>query len=345
MLGPCSFPAQAAFTSLYVFGDGISTTTNGPGGTYYYGRRYSNGRVWVESLAQWQGLAYDPNKNWSYFGHYSPNLVSNVMSLPAPLDASNALAVVWINNADFVYGMSHNYGTNTALWTNAINQSLTNHFRAIINLYTKGFRTLILPPAVDIMKIPIYVNYAPTSKKFIRERIVDFNAGLAALVNDVRALCPGLTIFVPDIFTLLDRLLAKPADYGLTNALRNGLSVDALGDPLLTDKSLNGRGTNYIFWDNLHPTALAQTWLADEIQQLISPMRIASMTFGPGGCALELANLPIGRNGFVEGSATLGDWAAVADVTTTQATQPVFVPAVGPQWFYRLRFPFTWAWP
>ena len=53
-------------------------------------------------------------------------------------------------------------------------------------------------------------------------------------------------------------MLAQPADYGLTNALRNGLSIDALGDPLLTDKSLNGRGTNYIFWDNLHPTAVAQ---------------------------------------------------------------------------------------
>ena len=73
MLGPVVFPAQAAFTSLYVFGDGISTTTNGPGGIYYYGRRYSNGRVWVELLAEWQGLAYDANKNWSYYGHFSPN--------------------------------------------------------------------------------------------------------------------------------------------------------------------------------------------------------------------------------------------------------------------------------
>ena len=122
-------------------------------------------------------------------------------SLAAPPDASNALVVVWVNNADFVYGMSFPYGTNITLWTNAINQSLTNHFQAITNLYAKGVRTLILPTAVDITKTPIYVGYAPASKKFIRERIVDFNAGLAALVNEVRASRPGLTIFIPDIFT------------------------------------------------------------------------------------------------------------------------------------------------
>ena len=59
-------PAQAAFTSFYVFGDSISSTTNGGGGTYYYGTnglRWSNGRVWVEVLAQRQGLACATNKN------------------------------------------------------------------------------------------------------------------------------------------------------------------------------------------------------------------------------------------------------------------------------------------
>ena len=46
LLGPAVFPAQAAFTNLYVFGDGISTTTNNTSGLpYYYGLRYSNGRV------------------------------------------------------------------------------------------------------------------------------------------------------------------------------------------------------------------------------------------------------------------------------------------------------------
>ena len=50
-LGICPFPVDAQFTSLYTFGDGVSTTTNGPGGVYYHGNRFTNGRVWVEVLA------------------------------------------------------------------------------------------------------------------------------------------------------------------------------------------------------------------------------------------------------------------------------------------------------
>ena len=45
---------------------------------------------------------------------------------------------------------------NIAIWTNAINQSISNHFAAITNLYAKGVRTLIMPDAVDITEIPYY---------------------------------------------------------------------------------------------------------------------------------------------------------------------------------------------
>ncbi len=45
---------------------------------------------------------------------------------------------------------------NIAIWTNAINQSISNHFTAITNLYAKGVRTLVMPNAVDITEIPYY---------------------------------------------------------------------------------------------------------------------------------------------------------------------------------------------
>ena len=168
LFGPVVFAAQAAFTSLYVFGDGVCTTTNGPGGSYYYGKRYCNGQVWVEVLAQRQGLTYESNKNWSYYGHYTSQLVTNVNNFAAP-DASNALFVVWCADADFVWNVQ-NYGTNMTQWTNAINQSLTNHFKAITNLYhAKGARTLIMPNAVDLTKVPFYLNYT-NQQNFIRQR-------------------------------------------------------------------------------------------------------------------------------------------------------------------------------
>ena len=107
LLTPAAF---AAFTSLHVFGDGVCTTTNAHDSSltnYYYGGRYSNGRVWVEVLAQRQGLLYEANNNWSYLGHDSTNLVNNVSNFVAPADVSTALFVVWANDADFVSFISY----------------------------------------------------------------------------------------------------------------------------------------------------------------------------------------------------------------------------------------------
>ncbi len=82
------FPARAEFTSLYAFGDGVCTTTNGPGGDSYYGNRKTNGRIWIEVLAQWQGLTYDSNKNFSYYGHFSSNLVAHLNNFVPPADTN-----------------------------------------------------------------------------------------------------------------------------------------------------------------------------------------------------------------------------------------------------------------
>ena len=81
LLAMCGVAASAsAFTSFYVFGDGVSSMTNGPGGSFYYKGTYSNGRVWVEVLAERQGLVCESNKNQSYYGQYSTNLLVSLNS-------------------------------------------------------------------------------------------------------------------------------------------------------------------------------------------------------------------------------------------------------------------------
>ncbi len=353
-------PARAAFTSLYIFGDGVSTTTNyGVAPTnLYYGKRNCNGRVWVEVLAQRLGLGANSTtnvnwsnstNNWSYYGQYSSNLVANLTNFPVRPDANTALFVVWVNDADFVGYMGSIYpSTNIVTWTNAINQSLTNHWRVITNLYyAKGARTLIMPTAVDITEIPKYDNSA--NKSFVRQRVIDFDTAFTALLNQARTSLPGITIYEPDIFALLDNALTNAAAYGLTNTLYNGLSIDAVdavnyGFP---NASINGYGTNYIFWDPFDPTAKFHAVLADTVQQLISPAQITNVTLLEEDCQLDMASLPIGLNGFVDGCANLlmTNWTVQANFSSTNATETIFVPAEAPVWFYRLRFPYSWSWP
>ena len=340
-------PAQGGLSSLYVFGDGVSTTTNNinPSVAYlYYGHRFCNGRVWVEVLAQRQGLPYDPARNWSYFGHYSTELVANLNRFTAP-DAGTALVVVWVSDADFVYTLNNidpPYNTNLHLptWTAAINQSLTNHWLAIQSLYAKGARQIVMPNAVDISKVPYYAYLASADQLFVRQRVIDFNTGFAALINQARASLPGLTIHVPDFFAVLDDIWAHPADYGLVNP-----GIDAVDDPALADKSLNGPGTNYVFWDYLDPTAKSHAIMADIAQQIISPVRIENVVPVGTNNRLDLVNVPVGRNGFVDTSTDLANWMPGPAITSTHASQSVFVPATGPSQFYRLRFPSSWTWP
>lgn len=351
MVGFAVLPTSAAFSSFYIFGDSISSTTNNPGDQISYystnGLRWSNGRVWVEVLAQRQGMVCESNKNWSYYGHNSTNLISATASFVAPPDVSNALVVVWVNNADFVDHMTYIYPSlNPTTWSNAINASLTNHVRAITNLYAKGVRTLIMPNAVDITKIPQYNLIASASEKsFIRQRAANFNAGFVAVTTNLMTTLPGLKIYVPDIFSLLDDVVAHAANYGLTNALYFGQSIDALGDPALADKSLNGPGRNYIFWDYQAPTAKFHAVIADYIQQLVSPVHIDDITATAGNSQIVIANTPVGRNGFVEGSTNFVNWTTAQTITSSNATQTVAVPATALQEFYRLRFPFSWTWP
>src|ERR1700685_499103 len=102
LFGFMALPVQAAFSSFYVFGDALSATadSSAPGGSYFYGQRWSNGRVWVEGLAQRQGLISDPTKNDSYYDHTSATLVTEINNFKAPPDVANDLFIVWVCNAD-----------------------------------------------------------------------------------------------------------------------------------------------------------------------------------------------------------------------------------------------------
>ena len=347
LLGSAVFPAQAAFTNLYIFGDCLSTTTNNPDtGPLYYGQRYSNGRVWVEVLAQRQGLTYNSNQNWSYYANTCTTMLATVSSFQAPSNASNALFVIWVNCADS-WCLATYSGTIMSQWTSAINQSQTNHYKAATNLYAKGARTLIMPNAVDISTIPSFDQSANVN--FIHLRCLDYNVAFSNTLNRIRASCPNLVLYTPDFFTLLTNILAHPANYSVTNALGDGFSIDAIdavnyGFPSAV---INGFGTNFIFWDPTDPTAMVHMWMANTVQQLISPVRISQITSLNGSNQLIMANVPIGQNGLVIGrtNLVLGNWTTNANSNSTNATQSVFVTPSGPVWFYRLKFPYSWTWP
>jgi len=387
LFGLIVLPANAAFKSLYVFGDGLSTTTGNvqspPLSTSYYGSRYSNGRVWVEVLAQRQGLTYDATKNNSYFDHNSTISVTDVKNFSAPSDITNDLFIVWICNADTYDAAINNDASNQ--WVAAINQSQTNHLQIITNLYAKGVRTLILPNAVDISKIPAF-NTGSTLTNLMHNECIAYDVAFSNTIKQAKTLCPSLKIYAPDFSILMNNVLTNASNYGLTNALSSkGLSLDAMDEYYNLFQSFppavsNGYGTNFVFWDKQDPSAEFHEVIADVVQQLISPVQIGQITALNGSNRLDVVNVPVGLNGFVDTTTNLSpaSWTSIQNITSTNTAQSVFVAQVvttnaspafsggnpvkpadsggsgllgGPPpnyialQFYRLRFPYAWNWP
>jgi phospholipase/lecithinase/hemolysin len=167
---------------------------------------------------------------------------------------------------------------------------------------------------------------------------VAYNIAFSNTINQARALCPGLKIYAPDFFTLLNKVLTNAASFGLTNALSSkGFSIDAYSDPALPTLTLNGPGTNYIFWDPHDPTAKFHEVIADVVQQLISPVQISQITALAGSNRLDVVNMPVGLNGFVDASTNGGNpvtllaqpnWTAVQNITSTNTTQSIYVAQI-----------------
>jgi phospholipase/lecithinase/hemolysin len=345
-----SFKASAAFTSIHVFGDTLScTASNTTTGVPYYGKRYSNGRIWVEVLANNLGIAFNPTNNPNaFYGNTSDYLAVEISAYVPPSDASNALVVIWVNDADLFYPATASPPT-PANFNAVINLALTNQFNAITNLYAKGIRTLIMPTAVDICTVPALNTYTLYTNLY-HQAATNYNALFAAMLDKARVNYPDLTIVSPDFFGLLANLLKYPAKYGVTNALNNNLSTDALEDPNMSDYSLNGPGASYVFWDYIDPTAKVHNLMGILAQQLLVPLQISGITQVAGSNRLDIVNVPIvtnGVGGIVLGSTdpSAGIWTTNGTFNSTNVTQSVFVPMAGPQWFYRLSFPPQWTWP
>jgi hypothetical protein len=346
LFGIFALHARAGFTSIYAFGDGVScSASNTLGGSLYYPYTYSNGKIWVQVLAERQGMTYDANKNPSDMWHDSTYLLGQISRFSVSAsEASTSLIIVWVCDADFVDCLQ--YGPypslDNASWNTAINGFLANHSQAITNLYAKGARTLLMPNAVDITKIPQYSGLTSTEKSFIVGKISSFNSSLATIVSQAKASMPGLRIIVPDFFSLLNNMVAHPSSYGFSNT-----TSDALDDGYT---ALSGPGANYLFWDVWDPTAKAHSAMVDIVQPMLPLPITPIMVAGPvkltnGHFQFTFTNQPSAL--FTPLTATnlgapLPNWTQLGGMTEVSPGHFQFIdaqPATNSLRFYRVRSP------
>lgn len=312
--------AGAQFSSIVVFGDSLSDTgrlyhlTHGafPPKVAYFDGRQTNGRVWVEYLADQLGAgcrlqdyavigattgpsADLPTGNvWSdtYTGldgtSLSGQLASYLASTHGRVDP-NALYIVEGGANDLIDPLS-------ALLFNP--PATTNEFLAdvsdiagpiVVNTATivgtlkaLGAQYIAVVNLPDFGQAPRIVNYGPTASAVVSQVIQLVNGAVAAQLDAIDS-AGGKKVARIDAFGFIDGVVATPAPFGFTNVTSQFMTLD-LPTLHVTYASKNPcTAMQWLFWDDLHPTTRGHEFFA---ANALATLRAAFPELRPahGGC-------------------------------------------------------------
>jgi phospholipase/lecithinase/hemolysin len=259
------------YTSVIVYGDSLSdngnffAATGQPGAPYWQGRR-SNGPVAVENLANQLGaplvdLAWiGATTGVGNYGDKGTPTTAGAFGLPgmgtvftgsqaaiAPL-APTSLFVIWGGANDFLSPALEDGGDPLKTADRAVADlvSIVNGVQGL------GAKHILVPGIPDLGLTPYFQSIAQgAAGSFLTNY---FNTELAA------ALLPTGAIYV-DTATLLRQMVAHPAAYGFTNVM----------DPCFDGTSVCANPNTYLFFDDFHPTAQANTFVADRFAAAAVP--------------------------------------------------------------------------
>ena len=238
-------------TNLYVFGDSLSDAgmvfraTGGmypPNSTYFQGR-YSNGKVWIEYLAQQLHLSSQQTNNFAYGGATSgnvgnsfvPSLLNQVQSFTQTQKQinSDALCVLWAGANDYLQGV------------NSATIPVNNVMSALTALTNVGAKKVLVANLPDLGHLP--VTRTSANSENLTALTQAHNQGLRRSLKVLSHQNSELQIAILDANALYQNAIANPATFGFTNVISSCLS----------GSTTSGNPEQFLFWDGIHPTTAA----------------------------------------------------------------------------------------
>src|ERR1051325_11024734 len=253
------------FNRIVVLGDSLSDTGNFfelsggfPPAPYLQGRA-SNGRLWVEYLADDFGITASDMDNLAFFGATTssinindglggqdfPGLREEVEALlsqnPTGLDP-DALYILWIGANDFfVYFQTG--GDPTPMIVTGVGNTVA----AVQRLAAAGARPILVANVPDIGLTPFAISSG--SAPLVTQLAAAYNNALSgALASLANAGIPTIQL---DAFATFQGIVEYAQMIGFTNVT----------DAFLP--AMEGDVSEFLFWDNVHPTTRAHQVLAE----------------------------------------------------------------------------------
>jgi phospholipase/lecithinase/hemolysin len=280
----CSPAMAAVFSKIYAFGDSLTDTGNinqivqtATGGFAsfppppYDNGRFSNGSVWVETLADKLGIDL---VNFAYGGATTGienTLDTTFNNLGLPTDSllglqgevaafqsqfpggadANGLYAIWAGGNDFLSTDSTSFQPFDTPDT-SLNQ-VESALNTLANLGAKNFLVLNLP---DLGKLPSTIGLVDTQDCSLDA--VCLNNLTASFNSQLLASAPSNTnIIALDVNSFVNKAIAKETQFGITfenvtNSCLNETTFTVCSNP-----------DQYLFWDGKHPTAQGHLLIAE----------------------------------------------------------------------------------
>jgi hypothetical protein len=319
-----SLSAQS-YPAVYAFGSEMTATRGGP----YAQGRWCNGPVWVEHLSDRFGIPYNADHNRAEGGANSIRILNQVTALPTPGNAGTALFVVMPGILDL--GSNADSATNVSFWQLLVNQLMANTATAVERLHQKGARRVVLVNAPDLAKFPQTAPLDAATRSALRIRIQEHNLALRLQAQNSASTLMGLNIRVVDTFRVFDVVFEHAAEFGFSET-----QIAAWHDEELTDKSFDGPGSRYLFWDNVHPSSAFHALMAQSIATELTFPRL-TLAWQSDGPVVTVHDLRLGRDYCLEQSLDLGIWTELECFQAVDFTRSHAPAPQSASWsFYRL---------
>ncbi|XP_008463972.2 GDSL esterase/lipase At1g06990 [Cucumis melo] len=213
-------------------------------------------------------------KQIDLFENYIKKLKRIVGEEEAKKILGDGLTVVSAGTNDFIFNFYDIPRRSLEYNINGYQAFVQNRLQSFIQgLYQLGCRNMIVAGLPPIGCIPVQETLAfqdPKDRKCIQNQNSDsqnYNINLTKLLHDLQELLPGSKIHYIDIYNPMIDMINNPQKYGFIQTTK-GCCGTGLGETgaLCNPKTPTcEEPKKYLFWDSVHPTESAYSFICDNI--------------------------------------------------------------------------------